>query len=319
MKKEKKEELVELKKIEELNKKKKDIPEEVLKVMRNKVFVNILRAIAIFVYFIALNVTFSKLSQDNLTNCLEIVSGILLLTSLIEFERAYKKDSGVIAISAIELLVLSIHALSIIHICTLLKYDERIYVLASSYIFAIYYVLKSIIAYSEMKKQYIKSLNDISDIVKKGEPVKKEASKKKSTTTAKTKNKVDDNDIEEKKIIKKKTTAKKAGTTKTSAAKKTAGSTTKKKTTTRTKKVDEGEIVEKKKTTTKPKSARGTRRTATKKTETKLEIEAEAKPKTKSTTKKAGTTKTSTAKKTTGTTTKKKTTTKSKKEVEVND
>lgn len=311
MKKEKKEELVELKKIEELNKKKKDIPEEVMKLMRKKVFVNILRAIAIFLYFIALNFTFSKLTQNNLTNCLEIVSGILLLTSLVEFERAYKKDSGVIAISAIELLVLAMHALSIMHICTLLRYDERIYVLTSSYIFAIYYVLKSIIAYSIMKKQYIKSLNDISDIVKKDEPVKKEATKRKTTKTKK----VDDTEIEI--TPAKKTTRKKSTGTKTTTAKS-------KSTTTKVKKVEKNEDVEEKKTvkkkttSTKPKSARGTRRTTTKKVET--EIEAESKPKTRtSTTKKAGTTKTSTTKKKIGTTTKKKTTTKSKKEVEVND
>ena len=93
-------------------------------------------------------------------------------------EKAYKKDDTSIALTGVELLVLSIHSLSIMHVINVYKYDFRYYLLTSSYIFSIYYVLKSIILYTKEKKEYLNSLSDISEIVKKEEPVKKEAKKK---------------------------------------------------------------------------------------------------------------------------------------------
>ena len=118
-------------------------------------------------------------------------------------EKAYKKDSGKDAISAIELLFLSIHSLSIMHVVTVFKYDFRYYLLTSSYIFSAYYILKSIILYTKEKKQYLDSLSDISEIVKKDEPIKKEA-KKKSEKIEETKTSEKENDIKNKIIEEKK-------------------------------------------------------------------------------------------------------------------
>ena len=52
------------------------------------------------------------------------------------------------------------------------------YILASSCAFAIYYVFKVLIIYTIDKRNYLKSLNDIKEIVK-TQPIKKEATKKK--------------------------------------------------------------------------------------------------------------------------------------------
>ena len=52
------------------------------------------------------------------------------------------------------------------------------YMLVSCFIIFIYYLLKSIIIYTNEKREYLKSLSDISEIVE-NTPIKKEATKKK--------------------------------------------------------------------------------------------------------------------------------------------
>ena len=163
-------------KLEE-EKKRKKIPKEISQEILKKIFINLIIAIAIMGYFAILNYSYDKINQDNLVNIIEICSGVLLLICLILFEVSYKKDSGTLAITAIEFLVLTFHSLLIIHIITRYEYQFQFYILTSSYIIAIYYVLKSIILYTKGRREYLKGLSDISEIVKKEEPVKKEAKK----------------------------------------------------------------------------------------------------------------------------------------------
>lgn len=141
------------------------------------IFKNLLKAIGIMCYFIILNFAYTRMNLDRLINDIEVFSGIFLVLGLVFLERAYKNDDGKIAISGIELLCLSMHSLSINHVITFYKYDFRLYLLTSSYIFAIYYVLKSIVIYTKEKRKYLKDLSDISEIVKE-EPIKKEAKKR---------------------------------------------------------------------------------------------------------------------------------------------
>ena len=143
----------------------------------NKIFKNLLKAIGIMGYFIVLNFAYTRMNVDRLINDIEVFSGIFLVLGLVFLERAYKKDDGKIAISGIELLCLSMHSLSINHVITFYQYDFRFYLLTSSYVIAIYYVLKSIVTYTKEKRQYLKNLSDISEIVKE-EPIKKEAKKR---------------------------------------------------------------------------------------------------------------------------------------------
>ena len=98
--------------------------------------------------------------------------------SIIIFEIAYKKDDGIIAITGIEILITAFHTLSILHIVQVSAFDFRIYILTSSYLFAIYFVLKSMIIYTMEKRKYLKSLSDIKNIVK-NEPTRKDAKRSK--------------------------------------------------------------------------------------------------------------------------------------------
>ena len=157
---------------------KRKMPKEISHEITKKIFHNILRAISIMAYFIILNLAYINMPQERLIGDIKVFATVFMGVGIYILEKAYKKDSGQTAVTAIEVLCLSIHTLSIMHIITFYKYDFRLYLLTSSYIVGIYYVLKSIIIYTRARKEYLNSLSDIADIVKKEEPLKKEAKKR---------------------------------------------------------------------------------------------------------------------------------------------
>ena len=143
-----------------------------------KVLENILLAVGIMIFFILINFSYSKLEETKLILGLKIVSGIVLIIGIFFLELAYKKDSGKIAINAIETLVLSGFILSIQHIVKTKDLKFQNYVLISSYAFSAYYILKAVIVFTKERKEYLKSFSDIREIVD-IEPTKKEAEKRK--------------------------------------------------------------------------------------------------------------------------------------------
>lgn len=143
-----------------------------------KIEKNLSRALCIIIYFMILFFAYTRMNLDRLAQDIQVFSGAFLVLGILALEKAYKKDSGEVAITGIELLALSMHSLSIMHMITLLKYDFKSYMLISSGIVVIYYALKVIIIYTKDKKEYLKGLSDISKIVKEDEPIKKEAKKR---------------------------------------------------------------------------------------------------------------------------------------------
>lgn len=202
-------------KVEKKDQKVKYIDENVNKT----IFYNLLIAIFMMLYFIVLNFGYINIELKTLIVDLKVFSIIYLAISIFLFEKSYKQDNGALAINGIEILVIAGHTLSIMHVINAYNIEFRYYIAISSYIIAIYYVLKCIIIYTKGKIEYLKSLSDISNIVKEEEPVKKEAVKRKKKTE----------DVEsEKKEVKKEKNDK---TTK-NTAKKSTNKTTKKKSTT---------------------------------------------------------------------------------------
>ena len=157
---------------------KKKVPKQVSQEILKKIFKNLILAIVVMIYFISCNIVYTQLEWNQMEMITKAISGVFLLASIITLEFAYKRDSGTLTMTAIELLVLSIHALFIYHIITIYQFDFRTYLITSSYMFAIYYVLKSTVIYTRARTKYLKSLSDISEIVK-DEPVIKEAKKRK--------------------------------------------------------------------------------------------------------------------------------------------
>lgn len=146
------------------------------KISKN-VFVNLLIAIAIMLYFIVINFSYFNLKNDVFMLGIKILSFVVLGLGIIFIEVAYKKDSGKIAINGIEILVLSCFTLSLKHIVEIKSIIFEDYTLILSYIFSLYYITKAVIIFTKEKKEYLKSLSDIRDIVD-IKPIKKEAEKR---------------------------------------------------------------------------------------------------------------------------------------------
>lgn len=156
-----------LEKIEKELRTKKKLPKEVEDKINNKVFENILIAniVMIFLYFISLgslNIETSIFLTD-----LKVFSIALIVLTIILFEYSYRKQNGSICIHGIECLVVAIFILISIYLYTIYFKNFHMIIASVSFLFAIYYVGKSIIIYKKMKKQYIASLNDINEIIKK--------------------------------------------------------------------------------------------------------------------------------------------------------
>lgn len=266
------------------------------------IFKNVLKAVGVICYFLILLYATTKMDIGRLEEDIKIFAGAYLVIGILVLERAYKKDSGIYAITGVELLVLSLHSLSIMHMVNLFKYELNKYLLVSAIIISIYYVIKGIVLYTKEKKDYLKGLSDIPDIVKKDEPVKKEAKKReKQNSEVKSQENSDKSKQKTPKETEmtKKSTTKKSTTKKTTAKKSTAKKATTEKSETKkpsTKKSTTKKDTAEKSTTKKTTEKKSTTNKSTKKTETKATSTKKAA--TKETPTKKATTKATSAKKT---------------------
>ena len=162
-----------------MNKEKKEIDEKYIK----EIWINIIKAIIVVGTFLLFNIAYSKINTEYFKRGIQIITIIFLFISIYIFEKAYKKDNGKIAIEGIEILVIATGILTTQYITNRFNFRIKNYALAESYIFAIYFVLKSIVIYTQGRREIEKSLSDISEIVKKEEPLKKEATKKEKLYT----------------------------------------------------------------------------------------------------------------------------------------
>ena len=159
-------------------KQKVKIPKEQELKNRKKIFFNLLIAIFVMIYLVGINLIYGQVQDDGIIKVLKISTIIFLIIGLLLIEISNKKGKASYLVSAVEALVFSAHNLTTMHTIKLYDFDFKAYIITSSYIFSIYYVLKTIIIYTKGRRDYLKSLSDISDIVKKEEPLKKEATKK---------------------------------------------------------------------------------------------------------------------------------------------
>ncbi len=157
---------------------KKSILKEIDKKISTRVFINLLLAILIMLYFSALSIVYKNFFQDRIVDIVKGATLVFLVITLVLIEIAYKKESKRIIIHAFEALALAIHSLTTMYVIKLYGFDFQRYILICSYIFSVYYVLKSIIINTKARRDYLKGLSDIPEIIKKEKPSKKEASKK---------------------------------------------------------------------------------------------------------------------------------------------
>lgn len=194
----------------------KEVNEKYLK----EIYLNVLKAIIIVLYFFILNLAYENISSEHLELGIEIFTMIFLFISIYIFEKAYKKDNGNLAIQGIEILVLSTYTLTSRHITNKFNFEFKTYSLVASYIFAIYFILKSIVVYTKGRKEEAENLSDIREIVKKDKPLKKEATKKNKEDSIKDIQNEKNENAKKETTTKKKTTNAKKTTAKKSTNKK---------------------------------------------------------------------------------------------------
>ena len=159
---------------------KEENPKEKSEIMENtkkQILKTSIVAAIIFIFFLGIYMAFSILQDGMFSRIWQVVTMALLVVAIIVFEVAYKKDSGIIAISGIELFVLSCYTLTLEYIKTRFGLDVKIYNTLFCSIYVVYYVLKDFIMYTSGRKQVLNSLSDIADIVKEDSPKKKKAVK----------------------------------------------------------------------------------------------------------------------------------------------
>ena len=142
------------------------LPKEENQKIYKKIFVNLLIALSVLIYFIFLNLGYMRLEKEVFENDLKVFAVILICSTIYFIEKAYKTDRGTYLSYAIELFVLSIITLYMPYVYYYQNtLAQLIFTTSAVYIF-IYYAIKSIVIYVINKNRYIKGESDVKDIIK---------------------------------------------------------------------------------------------------------------------------------------------------------
>ena len=108
---------------------------------------------------------FKNISKERYIIDLKAFSVFTILATVVVFEKAYKKDSGSIAIYGIESLIISILTLTLsyIYIINVGVFLNIIGIAICSIV--AYYLIKSLIIFIIEKKKYRNSLSDVKEII----------------------------------------------------------------------------------------------------------------------------------------------------------
>lgn len=155
----------------------KEIFSNINNIITGDVLANLAYSSMIMIYFMFFNIQYEVVSELMLMKYINISSILFLLISIVIIEISYKKEDDNILIYGLEFLVLAIFTLLIKHIPKLLNCNTQTYILVGSYLFAIYYMLKSTVLYTIERQQDLKKFSDIKEIVK-DEPIKKATKRK---------------------------------------------------------------------------------------------------------------------------------------------
>ncbi|MGN1269770.1 MAG: hypothetical protein ACI4UU_02740 [Clostridia bacterium] len=147
--------------------KSKQIPKEELNKINKRVFQNVFLAIIVMIYLNFIILGFINIENDVFLVDLKVFGMSILALAIGIFEYAYKKDSGIHAIYGIEVLVLALITIGFIYLNIMHKNKFIPIVMLIAYVFAIYYIAKSIIIYKKLKKEYF--MNNIKEIIKRKE------------------------------------------------------------------------------------------------------------------------------------------------------
>ena len=134
---------------------------------KKEFFINLIVLIGFVIYYFALYFIFSHFGKDKYTDIYKYISIFMAVLTIIVFEIAYKKNSGTITIYGLETLLTSLNTLISITIISKFNIILKKYIIISCICYIIYYLFKFIITSTINRREYLKSLSDISQIVQK--------------------------------------------------------------------------------------------------------------------------------------------------------
>ena len=142
---------------------------KVSKEQREKIYVKIFKefgiAILIFIYFFFLNLGYVRIESNIFKEDLHTFAGILVISSILLFESAYRKDSDDIAIHGVELLIVAILTLFMPYIYFYRGVSFKFLYSISPIYIAFYFLIKSFIIYNIEVRKYRDSLSDVKEIL----------------------------------------------------------------------------------------------------------------------------------------------------------
>lgn len=145
---------------------KKKMPKDLKHKIDKTTLKNFLIAVLFMLIIVAIHISKLKIGEEQFYLIGKIVPLVMVSITIIIFEIAYKKDSGILCITGIEFLLFSICVLFIPHAYKF--YDSKVigYTKALPTFWAIYYVLKAIIIYIKREKNYKNNISDVKKIIK---------------------------------------------------------------------------------------------------------------------------------------------------------
>lgn len=148
-------------------KKQKKLPKEELKKLNKRILSNMALAIAIIFYLLLLNIGALNIETATYMMDLKVFSMLFIAITIIIFEVSYKKDSGILCIYGIEILVLAVLTLVLPTLYSVQKEHYGMILTGALIIFTIYYIIKAFMIYRKGKKEQLKKVSDINEIIKK--------------------------------------------------------------------------------------------------------------------------------------------------------
>ena len=144
-------------------KRKKTIPKENLKTIRKPAIYNALLGLAVIVYFGFLILGFYNIDRNVYQTDLKVFALSILFVAIIVLEKAYKEDSGRIAIVGIELIIIATISLGLIFAHLMFSASYVLIVSVIVAVFFVYYIIKSMIMYLRGRKKYF--VNDMKEMI----------------------------------------------------------------------------------------------------------------------------------------------------------
>ena len=133
----------------------KKLPKNKMESIYSKILKNAIFAFIFSIYFCILCLDYTTIRPESFSIDIKVLSILSIITTVIIFEIAYKKDSGKLTIRGIEILLLAISNLLLIYIYSFFNQSFVIINLIFAVSFVIYYFIKTIVVYKKDKK-YIK-------------------------------------------------------------------------------------------------------------------------------------------------------------------